>query len=122
MEFIPEIELGLINGWLFLILFYGVFGFLLLSFPKSVVARLYDRSGWSQKTKILSAVGKVVILAWFLCVTFTPLKMEGAGFILGILGFALGLIGLIVEIRHYRRHHQSTPLHDPPIHEPAVAH
>ncbi|WP_421840179.1 TVP38/TMEM64 family protein [Mycobacterium sp.] len=34
----------------------------------------------------------------------------------------LGLIGLIVEIRHYRRHHQSTPVHDPPIHEPAVAH
>jgi uncharacterized membrane protein YdjX (TVP38/TMEM64 family) len=35
---------------------------------------------------------------------------------------ALGLAGLIVEIRHYRRQHRNTPQHDEPLPEPAVTH
>ena len=51
MELTPEINPGLLNGWVFLIFFYTVFGILLVSFPKNVVARLYDRSAWSKNKR-----------------------------------------------------------------------
>ena len=51
MELTPEINPGLLNGWVLLIFFYTVFGILLVSFPKNVVARLYDRSAWSKNKR-----------------------------------------------------------------------
>ena len=54
MELTPKFNLGLLNGWLLLVFSYTVFGVPLLSFPKSVVARLYDRSAWRKRQKTLA--------------------------------------------------------------------
>lgn len=91
MEFSPEINPGIANGWLLLVFFYTVFGILLLRFPKSVVARLYDRSAWSKKHRILSASGKLFILTWFALVILTPLNTGHVVFVLGGAFYILGL-------------------------------
>ena len=59
MTLIPEFKIGLWNGWIPLCLLYLIFGILLVSFSKDVVKRLYDRSGWSKRQKVLTVVGKL---------------------------------------------------------------
>ena len=109
MEFIPEINLGIGNGWVLLVFFYIVFGILLLSFPKNVVARLYDRSTWSEKQKILSAMGKLFIFSWFALVILTPLNTGEVVFILGVVIYLLGLLGFVLSLLNYK----DTPLDQP---------
>jgi len=102
MELTPEINPGLLNGWVLLVFFYTVFGILLLSFPKSVVARLYDRSAWSKAQKILSAIGKLFIFSWFALVILTPLNIEHAVLIIGGAIYLLGLLGFVLSLLNFK--------------------
>jgi len=63
MELIPVFRLGWLNGWILLVIEFLIEGFLLLVFPKDVVARLFDRSGWSVKQRLFLIAGKVFSLA-----------------------------------------------------------
>jgi len=109
MELTPEINPGMLNGWVLLALFYIVFGILLLSFPKGVVARLYDRSAWGKKQKILSAAGKLFIFSWFVLVILTPMNIGNIVFILGCAIYLLGLSGFVLSLLNYK----DTPLDQP---------
>jgi len=99
MELTPEFNLGLLNGWLLLVFFYAVFGILLLSFQKNVVARLYDRSAWSKRQKTLSAIGKLLIFSWFALVILTPLKIGHVVFVVGGALYLLGFCALAIELQ-----------------------
>jgi protein-S-isoprenylcysteine O-methyltransferase Ste14 len=109
MELIPEIRLGLLNGWLPLALFYIIFGILLFTFPKSVVARLYDRSGWTKTQRNLTAFGKLFIFTWLFLVIFTPLEFGRGAFVLGISLYLIGLVGIVNALLNYK----DTPLDQP---------
>jgi protein-S-isoprenylcysteine O-methyltransferase Ste14 len=109
MELIPEIRLGLLNGWLPLALFYIFFGIMLIAFPKSVVARLYDRSGWTVTQRNLSALGKLFMFSWLFLAIFTPLKFNRVAFILGVFIYLIGLLGIVVALLNYK----DTPLDQP---------
>lgn len=102
MEWFPRLELGWRNGWLLLAVWYGLFGLLLALFPRDVVARLYDRSGWSKQLRILSAMRMVFALPAFTLITFSPLKVGSGVFSLGLLIFALGLAGFVAALLSFR--------------------
>lgn len=106
MEFFPTLKIGLLNGWLPLILFYAIFGILLAIFPKGVVSRLYERSGWTKRMRIMRAFGLIFIFSWFLLAIFSPLKDGNSVFIIGGLIYALGLICFVIALFNYR----DTPL------------
>jgi protein-S-isoprenylcysteine O-methyltransferase Ste14 len=112
MNFLPELTLGWVNGWVPLLAFYAVFGLLLMIFPRGVVERLYDRTGWTERQKAITAFGKIFIFAWFLLVVFSPLRVTTTEFYLGIVLFVIGTLGMIVALVNYR----SAPL-DRPITE-----
>lgn len=110
MELFPKLELGWLNGWLPLCLLYLVFGILLLLFPKGVVAKLYDRSGWSRRQKILTAVAKLfVVLPCFALIVFSPLQIGEPAFILGSILYAVGLVGFVAALFNFR----NTPVDQP---------
>ena len=56
MQFIPDLQLGWMNGWVLLAFFYMLFGLFLLSCPKPIVKKLYNVKGWSKRVYILSAI------------------------------------------------------------------
>jgi len=112
MEFIPEIGLELLNGWLPLALFYSIFGIMLISFPKTVVARLYDRSGWTKTQRNLSVFGKLFIFSWLFLVIFAPLTFSRGTFVLGLSVYLMGLAGMVVALLNYK---------DAPIDQPVTA-
>jgi protein-S-isoprenylcysteine O-methyltransferase Ste14 len=102
MELAPNLEIGYSNGWMLLGLHVLVQGLLLLIFPKDVVARLFDRSGWSQRQKAFTVAGKVFSLLCLALIILTPLKTGSSVFIVGVVLYALGLVGLVVAMLNFK--------------------
>jgi protein-S-isoprenylcysteine O-methyltransferase Ste14 len=109
MERLPAMRIGWRNGWIILLLLPLTDGVLFWLFPKAVVTRLFDRSGWSQKQIVFTALGKLCALACLVLVVFTPLKVGSSVFIIGWVVAALGVIGLAKALFDFR----NTPLNEP---------
>lgn len=74
----------------------------MLVFPKDVVSRLFDRSGWDEKQKIFTIVGKVFSLICLILIILTSLKVNTSIFIVGLMLYAIGIIGLVVAMLNYK--------------------
>jgi protein-S-isoprenylcysteine O-methyltransferase Ste14 len=109
MELLPALKLGWLNGWIPLVVEFLIEGFLLLIFPKDVVARLFDRSGWSVKQRVFTIIGKVFSLACLALIIFTPLKINSSAFIVGLILYTIGLSGLVTAMFNFK----DTPLDQP---------
>jgi len=109
MELIPTLRIGWLNGWVLLAVEFLIQGFLLLIFPRNVVSRLFDRSGWSVKQRVFTILGKVFSLACLILIVLTPLKINSSVFIAGLILCALGLTGLVVAMLNFK----DTPLDQP---------
>ena len=109
MELIPTLKFGWLNGWILLCLLCLIEGFLLIVFPKDVVTRLFDRSGWDKKQRTFTAIGKLFSLACLILIILTPLKIGSSALVMGTILYILGLVGLIVAILNFR----NTPLGQP---------
>jgi protein-S-isoprenylcysteine O-methyltransferase Ste14 len=109
MEFFPTLEIGWLNGWILLAFEFLIQGLLLLVFPKDVVSRLFDRSGWNVKQRAFLIIGKVFSLLTLVLVILTPLKIHSGVFILGLVLYAIGIIGLVVAMFNFK----DTPLDQP---------
>ncbi len=109
MELIPDLGIGWLNGWLVLVLLGLTEGILFLTFPKKVVARLFDRSGWSKKQIAFTIAGKLCALVCLILIALTPVKVGSLVFIIGTLLIALGLIGFIKALFDFKK----TPLDEP---------
>jgi protein-S-isoprenylcysteine O-methyltransferase Ste14 len=102
MEIFPHLEIGWLNGWILLAVEFLVEGFLLLVFPKNVVSRLFDRSGWNKKQRVFTIVGKVFSLLCLVLIALTPLKVHSILFIAGLVLYVIGIIGLVVAMLNFR--------------------
>jgi len=111
MELIPALEIGFLNGWILIVLLFGAYGFVLAFFPKNVFDRLYDRSGQRKRQGIRQVSIVILVLLWFIMVSLTPLKIGSVVFIIGILIYSLGLIGLLIALYNFK----NTPMDRPVI-------
>lgn len=102
MELMPKPEIGISNGWILLVIDFLIQGGLLLVFPKDVVARLFDRSGWSEKQKVFTILGKVFSLICLILIILTPLKPGSSVFIVGVIVYAIGLAGLAAAMLSFK--------------------
>jgi len=109
MQLFPTLELGWLNGWILLVFEFLIQGTLLLIFPKSVVSRLFDRSGWSVRQRVYLIFGKVFSLVTLLLIILTPLKINSGIFILGMILYVVGVVGLVVAMVNFK----DTPLGQP---------
>ncbi len=102
MELAPTLRIGWLNGWLALALLVLTDGIAFLVFPKSVVARLFDRSGWSQKQVAFTVAGKLCALACLALIVLTPLKVGGYVLGVGACLVAVGLAGLVKALVDFK--------------------
>ncbi len=109
MELFPTLEIGWLNGWILLAFEFLIQGTLLLVFPKDVVARLFDRSDWSVKQRAYLLIGKVFSLLTLLLIILTPLKINSDIFMLGMILYVAGVVGLVVAMYNFK----DTPLDQP---------
>jgi len=109
MELFPSLEIGWLNGWILLAFEFMIQGTLLLIFPKDVVSRLFSRSGWSVKQRVFLILGKVFSLACLILIILTHLKINSSAFIVGLILYAIGLVGLVAAMLNFK----DTPLSQP---------
>lgn len=109
MELFPALRFGWLNGWLFIAALSLTDAICFRLFPKAVVERLFDRSGWSRKQVAFTVVGKLVALISLILITLTPLKVGQPVFVLGVVVSALGLAGLAWALISFRK----TPIDQP---------
>jgi protein-S-isoprenylcysteine O-methyltransferase Ste14 len=109
MKFFPAFQLGWLNGGLLLVLLVLTEGILFLVFQKQVVKRLFDRSGWTRRQRILTLIGKILALATVMIIILTPLKLDSPAFVIGCVLVGLGLVGLIKALIDFR----NTPADQP---------
>lgn len=105
MELFPTLELGLYNGWMLFLILVIAEGLMFLLFPREVVSRLtdFDRSKWSKAQRISFAIGKAFSLICIILIVFTPLRLGTLGYGIGVVIFALGLVGLAASVITFRR-------------------
>jgi protein-S-isoprenylcysteine O-methyltransferase Ste14 len=111
MEWMPELKFGLFNGWVPLVLLALTDAILFIIFPREVVKRLWDRSGWQTKQVIYTVIGKVCALVCLVLLIFSPLKWEKSVFIMGMVVVVLGLCGLVKALIDFR----NTPPDEPVV-------
>ena len=109
MELFPNLEIGMINGWILIVLFFGSYAIMLIFFPQKAIARLYDRSGQRNHQVLRRLFGVILILLWFILVSLTPLKISDVVFVIGISVFSLGLIGFLIALVNIK----NTPVEQP---------
>lgn len=109
VEFFPELVLGVANGWLLLVMFFGAYAATLISFPKEALARLYDRSGESERPPVRRIVVVVVVFVWFVSMGLSPLKRGTLVFGLGMSMYLLGWMGFLASLVTFR----NTPVDQP---------
>jgi len=112
VELMPALRFGWLNGWIFLVLLVLTDGILFLVFPKKVVARLFDRSGWSDKQIAFTVLGKLCALLCLILIIFAPLKVGSFVFVIGAVVTAMGLIGLAKALFDFK----NTPVDEPVTH------
>ena len=110
MEFLPDLQLGWLNGWIPIVAFYVLFGLLMALFPKDIVAKLYAVSGWTRKQRLLSLAGKPFALAGLGLDIFLPLKTGQPIFWIGGVIFLLGLAGITTALLNFRNTPASQPI------------
>jgi len=72
MELFPNLEIGLFNGWILIVLFFGAYGIMLIFFPKNAIARLYCRSGQREHQLLRRLFVVILVLVWFIFMSLTP--------------------------------------------------
>ena len=109
MELMPVLKIGWLNGWIAIALLAITDITLFLIFPKNVVQRFFDRSGWSAPQKVFTVAGKVCALIFLVLISLSPLKVGSAVFIIGSILIVMGLVGLVKALFDFR----NTPLDEP---------
>lgn len=102
MTWLPDLSLGWLNGWIVVALLALTDGVLFLIFPKDVVKRLWDRSGWDRPQVALTVLGKLCGLVCLVLLVLSPLKLGSAVFVVGAIVTALGLAGLVKALVDFR--------------------
>ena len=102
MEFFPMLEFGWLNGWLLLVIFFGIFGVIVLTCPKEVIARLYEEEEWKKRGILLRITGLIGVLFFFILFILTPLKIGSIEFLIGIIIFSIGTVGMAMALLSFK--------------------
>jgi protein-S-isoprenylcysteine O-methyltransferase Ste14 len=103
MEIFPAFEIGWLNGWIFMVIFFLIFGIVIKTCPKEVITRLYDNEGWTKSQYIFTKLGKLCGLIHIILVIFTPLNIVSIEFMIGIIIYLIGTIGFIIAVIDFKK-------------------
>lgn len=103
MELFPAFEIGWLNGWIFMVIFFLILGIVIKTCPKEVITRLYDNKGWTKTQYIFTKLAKLCALIHLILVIFTPLNIESIEFMIGIIIFLIGTIGFVIAVTNFKK-------------------
>jgi protein-S-isoprenylcysteine O-methyltransferase Ste14 len=113
VQTLPDFKLGVLNGWLPLILYLAGFLIALSSFSRQARARLFDDPKYRMPAgvKFVRFLGQLAVLIYIGMMVFTPLMPGAPPFPAGVLIYAAGYASVVVAL-HYFKH---TPANQPVV-------
>jgi protein-S-isoprenylcysteine O-methyltransferase Ste14 len=109
MDLFPQLEITLLGGWIFLIILWLVPSVTLITASDEMRRKLTDRSNFSKRQKGYLIISKILAFLEIVIISLTPMDFPSAGFNIGIVIYAFGIVGLMIAIVNYI----STPLNEP---------
>ena len=103
MELFPAFEIGWLNGWIFMVGFFLIFGIVIKTCPKNVITRLYDSKGWTKTQYTFTKLGKLCGLIHIILVVFTPLSIVSIEFVIGIIIYSIETIGFVIAVINFKK-------------------
>jgi len=101
MTLFPPLNLGWLNGWIPIVIFYVIFLTLLKIFPKDTVDRLYEDSGWTLEQARPAKIGLPFALAAMILIILTPLKTNQPFFWIGLASALIGQSGFLYSLHTF---------------------
>jgi len=102
MDLIPDLRLSLLNGWIYFLFYLIVFIIVMSTCSREVRKRLYDRSLWTRKTKIITGIGKLFAFTNIAMIFLAAIQINPIEFVIGNVLYSIGLIGLVMAVINYR--------------------
>jgi protein-S-isoprenylcysteine O-methyltransferase Ste14 len=113
MKIFPELQIGVLNGWIPLLLYF--IGLILSVVLYSKESRLWLFNNPKDESKrvlvFIRICGQLVMIAYIVMMIFTPLHFNNPIFIAGALIYAIGYIYEISALHYFR----ITPLRQPVV-------
>ena len=102
MDFIPNLNVGWLNGWLPLVIYVSIQFIVTFTCPKEVKRRLIDRKGWTKTQIVMTTIGKSFTLVNIILLFFSPLIFGSVEFYIGIILYLIGIIALSIAIINFK--------------------
>ncbi|MBU0495451.1 MAG: isoprenylcysteine carboxylmethyltransferase family protein [Chloroflexi bacterium] len=113
MQILPSFQLGVLNGWLPLTIYFAGLILAVLTFSQEARARLFvDPKDQIQGLgKYIRLLGQVAMLVYIGLMIFTPFSPAGLIVLVGILVCAAGYLLVLAALYYFRR----TPVDQPVV-------
>ena len=105
MRMLPDFRIGLLNGWLPLVLYFIGLLLAVVSFSGQARARLFEdpKLRMPAGVRVVRFLGQVAMLAYIGMMVFTPLTPGALVFTVGALVYAAGYGSVMIALRTFRQ-------------------
>jgi len=103
LEIFPAFEIGLLNGWIFMLVFFLLYGIFLKTCSKEVVNRLYDNERWTKSQSTYTKLGKIFGFIHIIFLIFTPVNILSIEFMIGFIIYLIGTIGFFIAVIEFKK-------------------
>ncbi|MCJ7731284.1 DUF1295 domain-containing protein [Candidatus Bathyarchaeota archaeon] len=116
MDLLPKLQVGILNGWIPLIIYF--IGLILSASLYSKEARVWlfnnPKDENKSKFRFIRLFGQLAMVAYILMMVFTPLKISNPVFLIGATVFLIGFVLEMSALYHFRK----TPVGQPAVNGP----
>jgi protein-S-isoprenylcysteine O-methyltransferase Ste14 len=104
VQTLPDFKIGLLNGWLPLMLYFAGLLLALVSFSGQARARLFEdpKYGMPASVKLVRLLGQAAMFAYIGMMVFTPLKLSPLVFPVGVLIYVAGYGSVMIALHHFK--------------------
>jgi len=102
MDFVPRFGIGVLNGWLPLVIYVSIQFIVTSTCPKEVRTRLFDRKGWTKTQIAMTTIGKAFTFINIILLFLSPLNIGSIEFLIGIILYFIGIITLSSAILNFK--------------------
>jgi protein-S-isoprenylcysteine O-methyltransferase Ste14 len=105
---LPDLQLGLLNGWLPLALYFVGLFVAAATFPAEARARLFadPKLTMPAALRVLRLFGQMLMFIYIGLMVWTPLALDSLAFALGAIIYGVGYVCVMVALYHFKH----TPL------------
>lgn len=104
MPLLPDLHIGLLNGWLLLVIYLLSLVLIVLTYPAEIRRKLFYEPAYpgEDPRRLVILSGRIAAISFVLLMIFTPLQTSGLYFNMGIAIYLIGFIIVMISLWTFR--------------------